>query len=513
MFMVNLYGSQLNEAGRDFLTKYQPGGVVLLGDNLGNPEAVARLINSYQQAVTEAGGLPMLVAVDQETGPISHLRDGFTLFPTPALITATGQPQLAYQVGEAVGDELHAVGINMDLAPIADLETNPNNPIIVRRSFGSDPAMVSPMIGAFVNGMQDAGVLATAKHFPGHGDSSTDSHTGLPVVDLSRERLESVELAPFRAAIDAQVSAVMVAHIWYPALESEKDLPASLSAHIITDLLRGELGYDGLVMTDALDMDAIDTTYNYSDAVIKAIQAGVDLVIAAHISPDSQGLAIQAVVDAVRAGIISEDRINESVNRILAAKMGYHVLDWQPLDLVSASAGVDLEAHDTLISDLFRAGITVVYDRNRVIPLAADRHIAIVYPATRTQIAQECGTYRSDIRWVGVSDSPTAEETQWAQDAARWADTIVVFTQNADTNTAQQRLVNALPPEKTLVTALWSPYDIQAFPDISAYMVTYSPARAAVPAACAILFGTQSPLGQLSITLGSDMPAGTFASP
>jgi beta-N-acetylhexosaminidase len=508
MFVVNLYGAQLNQADKDFLTHYQPGGVVLLGDNIGNPEAVTRLTNSYQQAVTGAGGLPLLIAVDQETGPISHLKDGFTVFPTPSLITATGDSQLAERVGQAVGQELHAVGINMDLAPIADLETNPQNPIIVRRSFGSDPAMVSPMIDAFVSGLQGAGIVATVKHFPGHGDSSSDSHTSLPVIDLSHDRLESVELAPFRAAIGAQVSAVMVAHIWYPALEPQQDLPASLSPHVVTGLLRGELGYNGLVMTDALDMDAIDTTYSYPDAVVKAIQAGVDLVIAAHISPDTQAQAIDAVVSAVQSGSIPEARINESVQRILDAKQQYHVLDWQALDPSAAAAHIDLQAHSALIDELFRAGITLVYDQNQAVPLAPDRRIGIVYPATRTQIAQECGAYRSDIQWLGVSDSPSAEEISWAQDAARRVDTLVVFTQNADVNKAQQELVNALPAEKTLVVALWSPYDILSFPHVSAYMVTYSPARPAVPAACAILFGAAPARGHLSITLGDTMPAG-----
>ncbi|MBZ0290765.1 MAG: glycoside hydrolase family 3 protein, partial [Anaerolineae bacterium] len=311
MFIVNLFGGQLNAPGKAFLEQWQPGGVVLIGENTGTPDEVARLVNSYQQTITDASGPPLLVAVDQEPGPISHLKDGFTQFPTPTLITATGDPQMAYAVGRAIGDELRAVGVNMTLSPIADLETNPKNPIIVRRAFGNDPALVSPMIGAFVEGTQAAGVMATAKHFPGHGDSSDDSHTSLPVIDLSRDRLQSIELAPFRAAIESKVAAVMAAHIWYPALEPEANLPASLSSNVITGLLRAELGYDGLVLTDALDMDAIDTTYSYPEAVVKAIQAGVDLVISAHIGLDSQVAAIQAVVNAVLVGTISETRIDE----------------------------------------------------------------------------------------------------------------------------------------------------------------------------------------------------------
>ena len=506
MLIVNLFGSQLNAPGKAFLEQWQPGGVVLIGENTDTPDAVARLVDSYQQTITDAGGLPLLVAVDEEPGPISHLKDGFTQFPTPTLITATGDPQMAYEVGQAIGDELRAVGVNMTLSPIADLETNPKNPIIVRRSFGNDPAMVSPMIGAFVEGTQVAGVLATAKHFPGHGDSSGDSHTSLPVIGLSKERLESVELAPFGAAIQAHVSAVMVAHIWYPALEPEVDLPASLSSNVITGVLRGELGYDGLVMTDALDMDAIDTTYSYPEAVVKAIQAGVDLVISAHIGLDTQVEAIHAVVDAVHAGMISEARIDESVRRILAAKTQYGILDWKPLDSATTSQQIDLDGHEKLIDDLFRKGTTVAFDPNKLIPLAADRSVGIAYPTTRYQIVQECGQYRKDIRWAGVSDSPTNSEIGAAMTTAKLADTIVVFTQNADENTHQQALVKALPPEKTIVVALWSPYDITTFPGIAAYMVTYSPARPAVPAACRILFGAFPAQGRLSVDLSVIAP-------
>jgi beta-N-acetylhexosaminidase len=501
MFIVNLFGSRMTETGRDFLATWQPGGVVLIGENIGTPEAVTGLTNGFQQTIIDAGGMPLLVAVDQEPGPISHLKDGFAQFPTPTLITATGDPQMAYRVGEATADELRAVGVNMNLSPIADLETNPDNPIIKRRSFGSDPAMVSPMIGGYVEGLQSAGVLATAKHFPGHGDSSADSHTSLPVIDLSRERLETVELVPFHAAIQAGVGAIMVAHIWYPALEPETNLPASMSSHVITDLLRGELGYEGLIVTDALDMDAIDTVYSYPDAVIQAIQAGVDLVISAHISESSQAQAIQAVVDAVRNGAISEGRINESVRRILAAKERFGILDWQPVEPEIASEQVDLEGHAALIRDLFDKGVTVAYDPNGLIPLDSQQRIALVYPATRIQIANECGQHRPDIRWLGVSDSPSDEEIGWARDAAAQTDVMVVFTQNADENPQQTALVNALPPEKTAVVALWSPYDITRFPGISAYMVTYSPAREAVPAACGILFGAIPANGRLAVIL------------
>jgi beta-N-acetylhexosaminidase len=501
MFMVHLYGSHLTEIGRDFLVDYQPGGLVLLSENIGSPQAITKLTNTYQQTIVEADGVPLFIAVDQESGPVSHLKEGFSSFPTPSLLTATGNEELAYQVGQAIGNELRAVGVNMNLAPVADLETNPNNPIIKRRSFGSDPAMVSPIIGRFIWGMQDTGILATAKHFPGHGESSIDSHVGLPIVELSRERLQTVELAPFRAAIDGQVAAIMIAHIWYPALEPQENTPASLSPNIVTGLLRQEMHYGGLIVTDALDMDAIDTAYDYSSAVIRAIRTGSDLLLSAHISLEAQKQAIEAVVGAVQGGEIPESRINDSVRRILDAKERFNVLDWQSLDPDTAESRIDLDTHAALIEQMFRQGISVVYDRRNFIPLPIGQRIALIYPATRPSIATECKSYREDIYWLGVSGSPTDDEIAGARERTQRVDVAVVFTQNADEDPQQVALVNALPPEKTVVVALWSVYDWLSFQTISAYMVLYSPLQPAISPACAILFGDIPAMGRLSITL------------
>jgi beta-N-acetylhexosaminidase len=508
MFIVNLYGGGLTEAGRDFLTQWQPGGVVLIGENTGTPEHVTRLTNSYQQTITAAGGLPLLVAVDQEGGPITHLREEFTVFPTPALLTASGSPELAYSVGGAMAAELAAVGVNMNLAPVADLETNPDNPIMLRRTFGSDPALVNPVLESFIGGLQAGGVLATAKHFPGHGAADIDSHTGLPVVNLSQDALQNRELLPFEAAIHASVEAVMVAHIWYPAFEPEASLPATLSYSIVTGLLRDTLGYDGLIITDALDMDAIDTVYTYPEAVVRAVEAGVDMVISAHIGLESQAAAIQAVVDAVRAGQIPAERILDSARRILAAKTRYGILDWTPLDENRATERVNAAGHAALVDEMFRQGVTLAYDYNDLVPVTAERRVALIYPATRAQIAQECGPYHAGIQWVGVSDYPQDAEIAWATDAANRSDTVIVFTQNAVDNSRQQALVRALPPERTVVVAIYSVYDWLAFPDVAAYMLTYSPERPAVPAVCAALFGAIPTSGRLAITLSETLPAG-----
>jgi beta-N-acetylhexosaminidase len=500
MFLAALYGPTLNAPGRDFLRQWQPGGVALFVSNAGAPDAVARLTNDWQATVVEAGGVPLFIATDQEGGQIARLKDGFTTWPVPMLLTASGDVTLAYQVGEAMARELRAVGVNMNLAPVADLYTNLRNPVIGRRSFGSEPGRTGQMLAGLIRGMQAGGVLATAKHFPGHGDTDRDSHTSLPVVEHPRESLAAVEFAPFTWTIAAGVETIMTAHIWFPALDPAGPLPASLSRAVVSGLLRGELGFDGLVMTDAIEMDAIDTVYSYGEASIMAIEAGSDIIaFGAHLSPDTQGRAIQAVIDAVRAGRLTEARIDESVRRILDAKARYGVLDWTPLDPTTAGLRVNAPAHAALVESLFRAGVTLAYDDGGLLPLDAGRNVALIYPGTRPAVRRACEAYADPARtrWVTFAESPTAEQIAAAAQAAAAADVAVVFTENARAN-GQSPLVNALPQARTVAVALFSPYDWMAFPEVGAYITTYSPLDPGVPAACSLLYG--------AITSGARLP-------
>lgn len=510
MFMVTIHGAQLPEVGRDFLRRWQPGALVMFNSNIGLPEALTRLTNSYQQTITEAGGLPLLIAIDQEGGRVQRLVEGFTTLPSPSLLTASNNPELISAVGSAVAEELRAVGINMNLAPVADLETNPDNPIIRRRSFGSDPEIAGAALAAYVDGLQAGGVLATLKHFPGHGDTSSDSHVELPVLPFDRERLLSSETVPFQKAMNA--AAVLVSHISFPEIEPQPGLPASLSSRIVQGILRDELHYEGIVITDALDMDAVDRQYDYAQAAVRAVQAGVDLVVVGPgVGLESQAAMIQAVIDAVQAGDISVARIRESAQRIVDTKARFGLLDWQPLDPGSAAERMNTAAHATLIDQLFQAGVTVVYDHHDLLPVPPERSVAVVYLATRNYTVPACSAYRDDVRWVAAAQRPGPDEIAWAADAARAVDTVIVFTDNAAENSQQQALVRALPPEKIVVVALSSPYDWQQFPDVAAYVLTHSPLPPAIPAACAVLFGAVPATGILPVTLSPDLPAGTRA--
>lgn len=495
MFMVNLYGPQLTYAGRDILETWQPGAVVLLESNIGTPEEITQLANSYQEAITTAGGIPLFIAVDQEGGIIQRLKDGFTTWPAPMLYAAVQDDDLIQRAGFGLASELRAVGINMNLAPVADLNTNINNPIIGRRSAGSDPEIVANMLTNFVAGMQSAGVLATLKHFPGHGDTREDSHIDLPEVSLSLDRLSTVEMIPFGAGSGA----IMTGHLWMSAIDPTP-MPASLSPSIVTGLLRDTQHYNGIIITDALDMDAIDTRYSSEEAAVTAVLAGNDMIlIGAHVGEQTQARAMQAVVDAVNNGIISETQIDESVRRILSAKVEMGILTWTPLDPATATLRISALENDTLINDLFQAGVTIAFDRNNLLSQISESSVNLIYPGTRPRIGDSCKLH-NNLHSLAVSNSPGQAEIDTVQRLGETADISIVFTTDALNNSAQQQMINALPPEHTIVVALASPYDILQFPDISTYVVTYSPIDPAPAVACQILFGQIEAIGHLPVT-------------
>lgn len=494
MFMVSFFGTLLTEAEISFLRDVQPGAVALFGRNAASPRQVAELTNSIQAHAVASGGLPLLIAVDQEGGLIQHLQRGFTRFPAPMLWTATRDPELAYAVGAAMAGEMRAVGVNMNLAPVADLQTYLRNPIIRRRAFGNLPEMVAPILTGFIHGLQDNGVMATVKHFPGHGDTSTDSHLQLPIVEHSRERLEALELQPFIAAFDAGVEATMVAHIWYSGLDSAPG-PASLSPRIVDGLLRGELGYDGIIMTDALDMDAVDTAYTPSEAAIRAIIAGNDLIaIGAHVGVDRIRATIDEVVAAVKSGRIAQSSIDASVARIVAAKDRYGISDWQPLDTRAVESSLPLDRNEALVARLFQAGVTAI-DPDELLPV--DENALIIYPGTRSRIRRQCDSAAMDIDFLAVSESPSHEQIALARRSAAAADEIVLFSVNQAHDSQQRALVKALPADKTVLVALWDPTDIFLLPPVSAYILGYSPMLVATEIICDIILGEQRATGRM----------------
>lgn len=293
--------------------EYSAGGVILFAADV-HSAAQVKTYNANVQANSKYG---MLIGTDQEGGIVDRLQNaGVTRFGNMATIGATGDASKAYNVGVTYGKEMKALGFNVDFAPVADVNTNPNNPVIGVRSFGSDAGLVSKMVAAEVKGLQENGVAATLKHFPGHGDTSTDSHTGAVSVQSDLARLRAVELLPFKAGIDAGADMVLSAHIKLPNVDSS-GLPATMSKKILTDILRGELEFDGVIITDSLGMGAISNYYSTEQVVMNCVSAGVDMML----MPVNYVAAHGALLKYVQDGKISEDRIDESVLRILNLKL------------------------------------------------------------------------------------------------------------------------------------------------------------------------------------------------
>ncbi|WP_406318452.1 glycoside hydrolase family 3 protein [Streptosporangium sp. NBC_01639] len=337
LFMPVLYGSAADGSSGEnqarfgvgtpakAVAKYRPGGVILFpwAGNVKNVRQVVALTNGLQKASPE---IPLLIGADQENGKVSRLAPLVTEMPGASVIGSTGDPAMARKAAKVTGTELRALGINLDFAPVADVNINPRNPVIGSRAYGSDPKKVAPMVAAAVQGFHDAGIASTAKHFPGHGDTNVDSHTGLPVIQHSLSQWSRLDAPPFAAAIGKDIDAIMSAHVVMPKLDPSRD-PATLSKPILTGLLREKLGFDGVVSTDALDMAGVRKKYGDGQVAVRAIQAGVDLLL----MPPDFPTAYQAVLTAVKSGKISTRRLDQSVRRLLKLKAARGLLERAPV--------------------------------------------------------------------------------------------------------------------------------------------------------------------------------------
>jgi len=308
--------------------------------------------------------LPLLVGADFERGTAMRLDEG-TSFPTAMALAAAGNSRDAYTMGKVTALEARAVGIHWVYAPDADVNNNPGNPIINTRSFGEDPARVAEFVKEFVRGVEENGALATAKHFPGHGDTASDSHIDLPVIQADRARLERLELVPFRAAISAGVSSVMTGHLSVPVLEPDPNTPATLSSRILTDLLRHELHFEGLVVTDAMDMGGITVRYAPGEAAVRAFEAGVDALLMSPV-PDAAFEALQA---AVKSGRISHERLDASVRRILQAKARLELNKNKLVDLNAINEKFGRAPWQNEAQDISDRGVTLLRDTANRLPL------------------------------------------------------------------------------------------------------------------------------------------------
>jgi beta-N-acetylhexosaminidase len=341
MVMVGLDGYAIDDSARMMIESYYVGGFVLFGHNIKSSEQLLNLINSLKKSNSK-NKTPLFLSVDEEGGRVSRMHDEFKKLPANKTIAKVNSVEFSYKIGSILAEEVKSFGFNMNFAPVLDINSNPQNPVIGDRSFGSDEKIVSELGVQTMKGIQAGGVISVIKHFPGHGDTSIDSHVNLPFLDNDMDRLKSFELVPFKGAIQNQADAVMVAHILLNKIDPQN--PASISKIIITDLLRKQLNFNGLIITDDMTMGAIVKNYDIGDASVKSINAGSDIVLVCH-GYDNGIAAIDALKKAVQNGIISEDRINESVYRILKLKHRYRLTN-------SIIDSIDIEKINNRISQV-----------------------------------------------------------------------------------------------------------------------------------------------------------------
>lgn len=488
------------------IKRYHLGGISYFTrfNNVNNPRQIAELSNGIQRvAAGQRQPIPMLISTDQEQGLVARVGPPATQLPGNMALGAAHSTRDAYDAARITGEELRAIGINQDLAPVADVNVNALNPVIGVRSFAENTELVSRLTAAQVEGYEDTDIAATAKHFPGHGNTTVDSHTGIPVIGHSRRAWERIDLPPFRTAIERDVDSIMTAHIVVPSLDPSGD-PATLSEPIMTGLLRTELRYDGVVITDALDMVGVREKYSDDRVPVLALKAGVDQLL----MPPNLDVAYHAVLSAVRSGELSEHRIDQSVHRILRLKFQRGIVHDPYVDLDAIDGVVGTPEHRTRAQQVTDRTTTLVKDDADLIPLAKGPRSVLVtgwgaatVPALAERIAARGVT--ASAYETGTNPDQTAIDAAVTKAAS--SDLVVVATNKAwaETNSGQRRLVEALLGSGIPVVAVGvrDPYDIAYFTEAPTYLATYSFTAPALESLTRVLFGEIAPTGRLPVTI------------
>lgn len=541
-----------NDEVGNIIKQYHLGGVILFANNLYTTDASVRLVDGLQNAVGKLQNtgtkIPLIVSTDQEGGSVRRLGQG-TVMPGNMALGATNDPQEAYKVGKAMGEELKAIGINEDFAPDLDCNINPFNPVIGVRSFGGDPQLVSKMGTAFINGLHDAGVGATGKHFPGHGDTSTDSHLGLPIVTHDLDTMHNLDLVPFQTAINNGIDMIMTAHVEFPAVDNStaisiKDgstinLPATLSHKVLTDLLRTEMGFKGVITTDAMNMGAITQNFGPVQASIMAIKAGTDiLLMPASVTRTSDignlDQVFQGVINAVKNGDISESRIDESAQRIIALKIRRGIYnpsgstDTRSVDekVSDALAIVGSANHKAIETEASNKAITLVKNDNNVLPfnLKNNDTVVIFSPLSdrTTLMANSMNEVINTRKLTDVNIKTFTYGSSFTTDMKNAIDSanyVVLGTYGFDQNSTipganyytifPQNVIayNSSSKNVPLVAiSMVNPYDIMSIPNVGAYIATYGryANQQNLISGIRAIFGLINPTGKLP----TDIPDG-----
>lgn len=530
LFVADVWGKAAGQPDQGNRTKYgvdtpaevverfHPGGVIYFNnpgtDNVDDPAQVARFSNGLQRAALASGAkVPLIISTDQEGGRVTRIAAPATEFPSSMALGAGRRVEDARALAAVNGHGLRAMGINQDFAPDADVNSNPLNPVIGSRSFSADPGLTSQMVAAEIDGYQNSGpptetVSAAAKHFPGHGDAAADSHTGLPVITRTEAQWRQIDLPPFQAAIAAGADVIMSAHITVPSLDPSGE-PATLSKPIMTGILRDELHYDGVVATDSLQMAGVRQLHSDAEIPVLALEAGVDQML----MPPDLGVAVDSVLDAVKSGRLTEDRINQSVLRILRLKDKRGIVARPLVDVQAVERAVGSAANRDKIQAITDRTTTVLRNDAGLLPLRNPGKVLVTgwnngsYPG---HPAEPVRTLAERLGGTAVSTgaNPAAAGIEKAVAAADEADTIVVLTNGLRSNTGQGDLVRELlaTGKPVVAVSIQEPYD-PGFADVPTWIATYDWRDVTMTSLAKVLKGEIAPQGELPV----DIPAGDDA--
>lgn len=500
--LVGFPGTTIPDSLKEVVKKYKVGNFILFSENVVDRAQMQNLCAELQGLALEYTGKPALIAADQEGGIVNRLPKECAIAPTALAVSATQNPGNAYVAGKITGTELRALGVNFDLAPVLDINSNPHNPVIGARSYGDTPEKVCEYALPMIHGLNDAGVFSCAKHFPGHGDTAVDSHLGLPRVDKTLEELEACELIPFREAIRAGVSSIMTTHILFPQLDAS-GVPATMSRAIITGLLREKLGFDGLICTDCMMMQAIATFYGTVKGCVSACQAGVDLLCISH-DPVLAGEVCEALYAALESGELNENECCKSVERIGKLK------DQLPHMPVPAFELAGCDAFHQTINAIRAAGVTHM---GAPVPALGDHpYFTGCYPFQPTLASSPVNRSLCFAEWMQqklggtcltTSIDPDDEEIAKSVAAAEGCSCIVLGTYNGHIKRGQMKLMAALASlgKPMVVAALRNPYDLADLPEGVCGLIGYEYNVHSLTNIAAVLTGTLVPTGKLDLKL------------
>jgi beta-N-acetylhexosaminidase len=506
MFLVGYAG--FDPAGADeLIRRHHVGGIILFTRNIRSADHAAEACAKLQQFRREVSDSPLFIAIDQEGGCVARITEGVTLFPGNMALAASGSERYARQAAEITAAELSALGINVNFAPVLDIGSNSDNPGVGARAFASDPQLVTRLGSAAIEGMQAGGVLATAKHFPGLGEALVDSHDELPIVHASADELENRELAPFRAAIDSGVQFIMTAHCAYPLLDKSL-LPATLSEPILSGLLRKRLGFNGIIITDCLEMLSIEKDFPAPEASLAAARAGATMLLICH-TRDKQIAAVEALAQAIDSDDISREAIEGAIATISSVKR-----ELQFQDGVPAGIAPQTSLSETIALD----AVTIVKNEDAILPLKSDTstNLAVVVPAfdalTKVEEAAEphevllaeLKRRHERINYVRASVEPSQTERNDCIRTCEEADMVVVLTYNMHIYPSQAELVEALLNlgKPAVVAAVRDPYDLRFAQRARALVATYGFRACSLKALVTVMFGEAEAKGRLPVNFG-----------